>query len=138
MEAPRDIIYAEVFELLRNMDKEKVMKIPREILTEINDGRNKEIKIEYNWDDLIHKEKFYPDTINILGYLNYTYWAETEEEKEELRKIYNIPEKVIPKEDMFEKVPSPEETKLIVKSEGEIIPDIKESFFDKIKRLFKR
>ncbi len=138
MEMPRDIIYAEVFELLRNMDKEKVMKIPREILTEINDGRNRDITIEYDWNNGLNNEHFYPDTINILGYINYTYWAETEEEKEELRKIYNIPEKVIPKEVFFEPEKIPPQEAYMVVSEGKLFTETKETFFDKLKRFFKR
>lgn len=135
MEEPRDIVYAEVFELLKNIDKTKVMRIPREILEEIDRGRNKEIKIEYDWDDLVNKEKFYPDTLNIIGYLNYTYWADTEEEKENLKKIYNIPEEVEVKE-MFELKPPREEG--LVALDSQEIEQNRVSFFERIKRLFSK
>ena len=138
MEIPRDIIYAEVYELLKNMEKEKVMKIPREILLQIDSGRNRDITIEYDWDNGLNNENFYPDTINILGYLNYKYWAETEEEREELKKLYNIPEKVIPEEILFEPQNKPPQDTYMVVSEGQLFSETKETFFDKLKRFFKR
>ena len=75
-------VYAEVYELLRNMDREKVMRIPNEILSDIDRRRNKNIVVKYDWNNIVDGEHFYPDTLNIIGYLNDAYWSNKDEDKE--------------------------------------------------------
>ena len=91
MEESKEVVFAEVYQILRCIDKEKVMKIPAPILQQIRDERDKNIPVEIDWENLLEKERFCKNTINILGYFNYYYWAESKEEKENLAKIYNIP-----------------------------------------------
>ena len=84
-------VYAEVYELLRNMDREKVMRIPKEILSDIDRRRNKNIVVKYDWNNIVDGEHFYPDTLNIIGYLNDTYWSDTSD-KEITEEINEQPE----------------------------------------------
>ena len=45
-------VYAEVFEILKYMDKTDVMKIPVEILTKIKDYNQQETQQEYDIDEV--------------------------------------------------------------------------------------
>lgn len=76
MEEPIDIVYAEVFEILKNIEKEKVMKIPKHILKEINSKRNREINVKYDWNKPLVEQRFFSDTINIIAYFNNTFWID--------------------------------------------------------------
>ena len=46
METSIDIVYAEVFEILKNISKEKVALIPRDIILRIKEKRN--VRYEVN------------------------------------------------------------------------------------------
>lgn len=93
MDVPRDIVYAEIYEILKNIDKKKVMKIPIDIINTIKEERNKNIEFNIDWSESkITNTDFSGDTINILGYFNYHYWTESNDEKKKLRKNYGIEE----------------------------------------------
>jgi hypothetical protein len=88
METSIDIIYAELYEILKHINKEKVALIPQSIILQIINNRNINYTLNINWSDEIDMNLFSKDTINILGYFNYMYWTEDASQKEILGKIY--------------------------------------------------
>ena len=79
MDTTKDIVFAEVYEILKNIEKEKVMKIPSDIINMIKNGRNIRLDINIDWAEPLQNQGFCKDTINIIGYFNKHYWLEHEE-----------------------------------------------------------
>lgn len=96
MDTSIDIVYAEVYEILKGISKEKVALIPKDIILKIKENRSKNYQVEIDWSKDLEENNFSKDTINILGYFNYAYWANGSVEKERLKQIYskNIKEKM--------------------------------------------
>ena len=90
MEISKGIIYAEVFEILRNISKEKVAMIPRSVLLKIKNERDENYIVNIDWNKPLEYENFNEDTINILGYFKYNYWTKDESEKQYLKTIFKI------------------------------------------------
>ena len=80
--------YQEVYNILKNMDKKIVMKVPQKILEYIIDNRDKEYKTKIEEKDLFNPDNIDDRTCNILLWLNLNYWAD-ETEKKELNTILN-------------------------------------------------
>ena len=79
MDTTKDIVFAEVYEILKNIEKEKVMKIPPYFINMIKNGRNIRLDINIDWTKPLQSQGFCKDTINIIGYFNKYYWLEHEE-----------------------------------------------------------
>ena len=79
--------YAEVYEILSYMDKLTVMKIPVEILNNINDRRNKEYISRIDKNNIFNTENLSSQTIDVLAWLDVNYWIK-EEKKNELKRKY--------------------------------------------------
>lgn len=77
----RKIVYSELYEILRNIEKDKVMQIPSYIIKEIIYGRDKEYKVIINWNKPLTEQKFNEDTINVLGWINSKFWKQNEKEE---------------------------------------------------------
>lgn len=88
MNENKGIIYTEVYEILKNIDKMKVMKIPIDILNTIIRERDKSHIVDIDWSKSLEEQNLHEDTINVLGWINLSFWAETEDEKEKLKNIY--------------------------------------------------
>ena len=88
METSIDIVYAEVFEILKNISKEKVALIPRDIILRIKEKRNVRYEVNIDWSKELDESQISKDAINIIGYFNYEYWTQDKEEKLKLKKIY--------------------------------------------------
>ena len=89
METSIDIVYAEVFEVLKNISKEKVALIPRDIILRIKEKRNVRYEVNIDWSKELDESQISKDAINIIGYFNYEYWTQDKEEKLKLKKIYS-------------------------------------------------
>jgi len=86
----KSIIYSEVYEILQNIDKNMVMKIPKDILLNIKKNKNADYKRHIDWNKKLSEQNLHEETINIIGYINYNFWCDTSEKKENYRKIvYN-------------------------------------------------
>ena len=83
-----DIVCSEIYEILKNIEKNKVMKIPSEILEMIKEHRNPNLKVNINWNEPLENQNLNKDTINLLGWINLNFWAETEEERDRLIKLF--------------------------------------------------
>ena len=78
--------YSEVFEILSNMNKSTVMKIPLGILEIIKKNRNVDYISKIDKDDLFNLNNISEETINILAWLDMNYWI-SDEKKEKITKI---------------------------------------------------
>lgn len=79
-------IYNEVYTFLNILGKEYLDKIPSNIYERIKKERIPNYNIKINYDENI-ADQISEDALAFISYLNLKYWA-TEEEKEELMKIY--------------------------------------------------
>lgn len=87
MRADSGIIYAEVYDMLKFMDKSTVMKIPVEILEYIKENRDVNFESDVDPDDIFNKNNIQPESLNLMAWLDLNYWAD-DKAKKELRKIY--------------------------------------------------
>lgn len=79
--------YSEVWNILQQIDKNEIQKIPRDILENINSRRDKEYKCNINLDIPLENQNISEEVTNILCYLNLNYWS-TIEEKNQLKQLY--------------------------------------------------
>lgn len=81
-------VYEELYEILYNMDKLTVMKIPEKILLKIKENRDKAYITKIDKNDIFNFENISEETVRILAWLDYNYCME-ENDKEQLKKDYN-------------------------------------------------
>lgn len=74
--------YEEVYKILSYMNKAKVMKIPEEILKTINNNRNPSFKTKINKNDIFNESNVSKEAIDILCYLEYHYWMDSNRKKQ--------------------------------------------------------
>ena len=86
MEEDRRNAYTEVFEILKNMDRKLVMKIPIEIVKIIKDNRNIEYKVKIDKNDIFNKKNISKRALNILGWLQINYLSEKDEKMKLINK----------------------------------------------------
>lgn len=86
MEENRRNAYTEVFEILKNMDRKLVMKIPIEIVKTIKDNRNIEYKVKIDKNDIFNKKNISKRALNILGWLQINYLSEKDEKMKLINK----------------------------------------------------
>ena len=94
----KTVIYSEVFEILKNIDKKMVMKIPEEILENIKNNKDTNYKEHIDWNKKLSEQNLQEETINIIGFIYYNYWCDSSKEKDNFRNIvlsnkYNIKNK---------------------------------------------
>lgn len=77
--------YEELYEILGQMDKLTVMKIPEDILNNINSKRNKDFKTKIDKYDLFNEGNIRKETVDLLCWLDYNYWMGNER-KEKVKK----------------------------------------------------
>ena len=86
----RSLVYSEVYEILKNIEKEKVMLIPEEIIKKIKSNVDPNYKDKIDWSKKLAVQNLQADTINIIGYFNYNFWCDTDDKKRKYREIvYN-------------------------------------------------
>ena len=86
MEEDRRNAYTEVFEILKNMDRKLVMKIPIEIVKTIKDNRTIEYKVKIDKNDIFNKKNISKRALNILGWLQINYLSEKDEKMKLINK----------------------------------------------------
>ena len=86
----KSLVYSEVYEILKNIEKEKVMLIPEEIIKKIKSNVDPNYKDKIDWSKKLSVQNLQADTINIIGYFNYNFWCDTDDKKRKYREIvYN-------------------------------------------------
>ena len=143
--------YAEVFEVLKYMDRNIVMKIPLDIIELFSQNKNDNYKSKIDYNDIFNKNNISKKALNILAWLNINYFSSIEEKqnlikiyrendyKEEQKKkeIYNSENIFKYKENIVKnskKNTITEETSIVEYKEKNFLQKI----FDKIKYLFKK
>ena len=148
METSIDIVYAEVFEILKNISKEKVALIPRDIILRIKEKRNVRYEVNIDWSKELDESQISKDAINIIGYFNYEYWTQDKEEKLKLKKIYseNRKEKLkrlginveeISNDNIFDKENDRQEATYLAVKEETSFGKVKNTLTNFIKSIFK-
>lgn len=142
MDESTQIAYAEIFEILKNMDRNIVMKIPIDIVETFNKYKKTNYVSNIDKDDIFNKNNISPKTLNILAWLNLNYFC-TEKERADLIKIYRNNDYTAEKiksekykiEDLFKNNKAEH-----FETNVELIPVPKKTFiqkiFDKIKSFF--
>lgn len=69
------IIYAELYDILKNMDKSIVMKIPMRLLNKIVNERDKNFISKVDKNDIFNPSNISERTCNLFSWIAYTYWA---------------------------------------------------------------
>ena len=82
--------YEEVYEILSQMDKMTVMKIPIDILNDINEKRNKNYVSNIDKNDLFNFNNISENAKNILAWLDVNYWIDIEKREKLKRKALLI------------------------------------------------
>ena len=134
--------YEELYEILGQMDKLTVMKIPEDILNNINSKRNKDFKTKIDKYDLFNEENIRKETVDLLCWLDYNYWMNNER-KEKVKKIIskNLEEENDYKREKYdpEKIFKTTDIDNNSKLKNQELTEIpKDSFFTKIKMFFKQ
>ncbi len=78
---PIEDVYEELYEVLSNMDKATVMKIPEDILNKIITQRNTTFKTSIDEDDLFNENNISKAAMDLLCWIDYNYWASPERKK---------------------------------------------------------
>ena len=81
------IAMQESYKIIKKMGNKYFMLIPEDIRNRIESSRDKDYIFEYDESKTLEEQKVKKETLDILSYLNITYWC-TPEEREELLKIY--------------------------------------------------
>lgn len=85
MLTPND--YQEVYKILSLMDKITVMKIPEEILRNINENRNKEYSTRIDKNDIFNEKNVSKSALDMICYFEYNYWM-NDDQKYEINEIH--------------------------------------------------
>lgn len=80
--------YVEVLEILSNISKEDVNKIPRDILNVMEKNKDKNYTFEFDNDKTLEEQSLMRETKAILAYIFVNYWS-SPEQKETIEKKFN-------------------------------------------------
>lgn len=81
--------YAEVLEILGNMNPVYVNKIPEKLMQQMRDGASPDYVSHIDENIDLAEQNISEGALNILAIINLKYWVETEEERRELIKLYS-------------------------------------------------
>lgn len=76
--------YAEVLDVLDNMEVEYVEKIPKAFIDYLKENSSSEYKSHITLDKTLEKQNLNSKTLSILAAINLKYWVESESHKQEL------------------------------------------------------
>ena len=128
--------FVEVYEILKQMSPESVMKIPEDIRNYIKDNRDEEYIWNYDKTKDFKNQNINEDTLVMLAYLNTEYMLD-EKQKQLMKQIYKINQQKLEKE-KGEKYNSDSLFKKSNNKEENRITEYKEGLFAKKKRIFKK
>lgn len=143
MDITLQIAYAEVFEILKYMDKKIVMKTPVEILQFFKDNKDDNYISNIDKKDIFNKNNISEDTLRVLSWLNINYWVGENKKKDlinryrendfkyeiELKNIYESSSKELFKEDNKSEIKLP----VVIEEKKNIFRRI----FDILRRMLK-
>lgn len=80
--------YTEVCQVLENMPKEYVNKIPQKVLEMLKSAQLEDYKINIKKENPVDRTKLTKQAMIILAIFNYQYWCPNRKVKNDLYKIY--------------------------------------------------
>ena len=136
--------YSEIYEILNLMEEEYVIKVPQKLRDLFKKEKDDNFFVNINIDKPLENQNLQKDTLTILAVLYINYWSESDEEKQELIKLFRDVDKrneeLYSTDNLFKKTGKMENLndKTI---NGQLIVQ-KNNFFikiiNKIKKLFKK
>ena len=137
--------YSEVYEILKYMNKEVVMKIPIEILEKIKNKRDLNYKSKIDKEDIFNPDNVLPETIEVLNWIDVNFWM-SEDKKEKIQKKVRkqeleenkLKEKKYNPDAIFKNVNKKETTNVEEpdnKITDTLLTEYKESFFTRFKNF---
>lgn len=90
--------YTEVYQVLENMPKEYVNKIPQKVIEMLKSAELENYKININKENPVDRTKLTRQAMIILAIFNYQYWCPNRKVKNDLYKIYAKNEQKVQKE----------------------------------------
>ena len=91
-------IYSEVYEILTLMGDTFISKLPNKLFELIKKQRLDSYNPKYNLQLPLEEQNIKEETIDIIALLYLNYWCESEEEKKELKKVFQENEEKYQKE----------------------------------------
>ena len=80
--------YSEIYEILNLMEKEYVNKVPPKLRDLFKMEKEDNFSVNINIDKPLENQNLQKDTLTILAILYINYWSESDEEKQELIKLF--------------------------------------------------
>ena len=90
------LAFAETSEILKQLGKKHIDKIPKEVLNLIEEQKNKNINFKFDINKKIADQKIHNEKLEVLAYINYNYWLDSNEKnnfEKVLQKNFNEIEK---------------------------------------------
>lgn len=136
--------YSEIYEILNLMETEYTDKVPNKFKELIISEKDNSFKPNIKINIPLESQNLQKDTLTILAILYLNYWCESEQEKEELIKLFNEVDKQNAEkyniDNIFKKRQN--DTNIIDEDGDTSLIKYKENFFlkllNRLKRLFKR
>lgn len=85
----KKIAYKQVLEVLNNMEKENVDKVPAKLIEFFKSNCDKDYIFKLNSENPLENQKLTQYSLAILAMLNINYWCKDEEEKKQLLNKYS-------------------------------------------------
>ncbi len=86
--------YSEVYKIINLMDREYIEKIPEKIRKLFKEQKDENYVPQIDVNIPLLKQNLQSRTLSILAMINLDYWCESEEERNELLKIYDENDKI--------------------------------------------
>ena len=80
--------YSEIYEILNLMEEEYVNKVPQKLRDLFKMEKEDNFSVNINIDKPLENQNLQKDTLTILAILYINYWVESDEEKQELIKLF--------------------------------------------------
>ena len=80
--------YSEIYEILNLMEEEYVNKVPQKLRDLFKMEKEDNFSVNINTDKPLENQNLQKDTLTILAVLYINYWSESDEEKQELIKLF--------------------------------------------------
>ena len=136
--------YSEIYEILNLMEEEYVNKVPQKLRDLFKMEKEDNFSVNINIDKPLENQNLQKDTLTILAVLYINYWSESDEEKQELIKLFRDVDKrneeFYSTDNLFKKTGKMENLNDKTINGQLIVP--KNNFFikiiNKIKKLFKK
>ena len=80
--------YSEIYEILNLMEEEYVNKVPQKLRDLFKMEKEDNFSVNINIDKPLENQNLQKDTLTILAVLCINYWSESDEEKQELIKLF--------------------------------------------------